>query len=72
MVEITGLSDLQTDIANRLWGLETLEEVNEFISTLPRSLRIEARTVQEMIIAATLDQYTETDLAKQLLDEIAK
>lgn len=72
MIEIPGLSQLQTDIANRLWGLETLEEVNEFISTLPRSLRIEAQTVQEMIIAATLDQYTETDLAKQVLAEIAK
>lgn len=72
MIEIPGLSHLQTDIANRLWGLETLEEVNEFISTLPRSLRIEAQTVQEMIIAATLDQYTETDLAKQVLAEIAK
>ena len=71
MIEIRGLSALQTDIANKLWGLESLEEVDEFISTLPRSLRIEARTVQEMMIAATLDQYTDTDLAKQILDRIA-
>lgn len=71
MIEIKGLSALQTDIANKLWGLESLEEVDEFISTLPRSLRIEARTVQEMMIAATFDQYTDTDLAKQILDRIA-
>lgn len=59
MITITGLTELQRDIADRLWSLDTTEAVEQYISTLPKSLRRQAWVVQQMIIAAELDSYME-------------
>jgi hypothetical protein len=59
MITIEGLTELQRDIADRLWSLDTTEDVEEYISTLPKSLRRQAWTVMTMIIAAELDQVME-------------
>jgi len=59
MITITGLTELQRDIADRLWALDTTEAVEQYISTLPKSLRRQAWVVQQMIIAAELDSYME-------------
>jgi len=59
MITIAGLTDVQRDIADRLWSLDTTAEITDYIQTLPRSLRREAWVVQQMIIAAELDQVLE-------------
>lgn len=59
MPTINGLTELQRDIADRLWSLDTTAEINDYISTLPRSLKREAWVVMNMIIAAELDQVME-------------
>jgi len=59
MITIEGLTELQRDIADRLWALDTTAEITDYISTLPRSLKREAWVVQQMIIAAELDQVLE-------------
>ena len=59
MITIEGLTELQRDIADRLWALDTTAEITDYISTLPRSLKREAWVVQQMIIAAELDQIME-------------
>ena len=59
MITISGLTELQRDIADRLWSLDTTEAVEDYISTLPKSLRQQAWVVQQMIIAAELDSYME-------------
>ena len=59
MITISGLTDVQRRIADRLWSLDTTAEITDYIQTLPRSLRREAWVVQQMIIAAELDQVLE-------------
>jgi hypothetical protein len=59
MIEIRGFTDLQRDLADRLWQIDTPAELEEFISQLPRSLKREAWVVQQMIIAHELDNYME-------------
>ena len=58
-IEIQGFSALQRELADRIWGLDTQGQVEEFVGTLPKSLRREAWVVQQMIIAAELDTYME-------------
>lgn len=68
MITIEGLSPLQRDIADRIWSLDTQQEVQQFVTTLPRSLKREAWTVMNMIIAAELDSYMEvTDEVRDYL-----
>ena len=58
-IEIQGFSALQRDLADRIWSMDTQDQIAEFVSTLPRSLKREAWVVMQMIIAAELDNYME-------------
>jgi hypothetical protein len=59
MIEIRGFTELQRDLADRLWQMDTPAELEEFIDSLPRSVKREAWVVQQMIIAHELDSYME-------------
>jgi len=65
MITITGLTELQRDIADRLWAMDTTADIEQYIHSLPRSLRREAWVVMTMIIAAELDSYMEVDDATE-------
>lgn len=70
-IQIEGLSPSQIALANRLWVLDDVEEVNNFIDSLPKRLRGQARLVRDMMIAAALDQYEgNMDLAKHVIDSV--
>ena len=56
---IEGFSPLQKDLADRIWSLDTQAELEQFVSTLPRSLKREAYVVMQMIIAEELDNVME-------------
>ena len=58
-IEIQGFSALQRELADRIWSLDTQHQVEQFVGTLPKSLRREAWVVMQMIIAAELDTYME-------------
>ena len=58
-IQIQGLSPLQRDLADRIWSMDTEDQVQEFVSTLPRSLKREAWVVMQMIIATELDNQME-------------
>lgn len=58
-IEIRGFTDLQKDLADRIWAMDTVEEINHFVNQLPRSLKREAWVVMQMIIMAELDQVEE-------------
>lgn len=58
---IPGFTDLQRDLADRIWSLDSQQEVNEFVMTLPKNLKREAWVVMTMIIWSELDQYMEVD-----------
>ena len=55
-IEIPGLSALQIELANRIWEMESMEQVLAFFDTLPRSLKVEAYVVYQMILWAWQDQ----------------
>lgn len=58
-LQIQGFTALQRDLADRIWSLDTQAEVDQFVTTLPRSLKREAWVVMQMIIATELDQLME-------------
>jgi hypothetical protein len=58
-IHIAGLSALQRDLADHLWRLDTLRDIDTWMATLPRRMQRQARTVQHMIIAAELDTVME-------------
>ena len=56
-ITIEGLSPVQMEIADILWKFDTLEQIDAWIAKIPtRRGRIEARVVQNMMVAAVLDQ----------------
>lgn len=56
-ITIEGLSPTQMEIADILWKFDTLDQIDSWITKIPtRRGRIEARVVQNMMVAAVLDQ----------------
>ena len=55
-IEIPGLSARQIDLANRIWSMESMEEVLAFFDTLPQRARIDAYVVYSMILWAWQDE----------------
>lgn len=49
-IEIEGFTPLQRELADRIWAMETPEQVTEFFETLPRNLLHDAYVVYRMII----------------------
>ena len=71
IIQIEGLSPVQIELANRMWELEDVIDIDNYIQMLPKRLRGQARFVREMMIAAALDQYDgDVDLAKSVIDSV--
>lgn len=60
-IEIQGFTALQRDLADRIWSLDTQDQIAEFVTTLPKNLKREAWVVMQMIIAAELDNVMEVE-----------
>jgi hypothetical protein len=75
MISIDGFSPLQKEIAERLWYLESMEQVAVYISSIPLELQWQAWAVLQMLLAAHIDQSVITaqdcDIARILLQDIA-
>jgi len=63
-IEIPGLSPLQIELANKIWEMESMEQVLAFFDTLPRSLKVEAYVVYQMILLAWMDEEPMGDCAE--------
>ena len=72
MIQLEGLSPLQTELAQRMWQMDSMEEIVSWIQTMPRSVALQAYIVMQMIIAAEIDRAAEDDLsvAAALIDRI--
>ena len=74
MIQIQGFTPLQMRLADHIWGCETATQVEKFIQSLPEQRQPIARAVQEMIIAASIDQATQFEdnftLAKTIIDSV--
>ena len=63
-IEIPGLSPLQIELANKIWDMESMEQVLVFFDSLPRNLKIEAYVVYQMILWAWMDEEPVGDCAE--------
>lgn len=71
VIQISGLTPMQVELADRLWRLDSADQVEAYIQMMPRKLRAEATVVRDMIIAAALDEYDgDMDLAKEVIDSV--
>jgi hypothetical protein len=71
-IEIPGLSPRQIDLANRIWNMDTTEEIMAFFDTLPQRARIDAYVVYSMILWAWQDQEPVGDCgeARAVIDHV--
>jgi hypothetical protein len=56
MIKIEGFTELQRDLADRLWKMDTEREAREFVDGLPKNVKREAWVVIMMIMAHELDE----------------
>ena len=72
MIELTGLSPLQKELAERMWQMDSMEDIVAWIQMMPRSVALQAYVVMQMIIAAEIDRAAEDDLsvARDLIERI--
>jgi hypothetical protein len=68
MIEIEGLSTKQRMLADIIWSLDSQNQVNTFIRSLPPADRLQAQTVCEMMILAFFDQVD--DVSQSTVDFI--
>jgi hypothetical protein len=74
MIELTGLSPLQQELADRMWQMDSIDEIVTWVQSMPRSVALQAWIVMQMIIAAEIDRQAESDLsqARSVLDKICR
>ena len=72
MIELTGLSPLQKELAERIWQMDSMEQIVAWIQTMPRSVALQAYVVMQMIIAAEIDRAAEDDVsvARDIIERI--
>ena len=63
-IEIEGFTPLQRELADRIWALETPEQVVEFFDILPKNLLHDAYVVYRMIIETVWDDMDLADCAE--------
>jgi hypothetical protein len=69
-MKIEGLTKLQVELADQLWELDSLNDVNDFINKLPGKLKPQARLVMSMLEVAAIDDIMsddDLDLAKEVI-----
>ena len=72
MIELTGLSPLQRELADRMWQMESIDDIVAWVNSMPRSVALQAYIVMQMIIAAEIDRAAEDDVsvAQELIERI--
>ncbi len=70
MIVIEGLTKQQKALAQTLWDMDTMDEVENYMNGLPKRMREQAQTVYELLIAAHFDQIMDTDLAEKVINSV--
>lgn len=77
MITVEGFTAVQRELADRLWALDSPDEVQGFIQNLPTKwLRLQGHIVQEMLVAAYIDtvvaEMPQFPEAETVVDSLAK
>lgn len=70
MIEIQGLNKKQRLLADIIWALDSQQQVEVFIASLPPKDRKEAETVTQMMILAFFDECDSVAEAQQVIKSI--
>jgi hypothetical protein len=70
MIEIQGLNKKQRLLADIIWALDSQQQVEIFIASLPPKDRKEAETVTQMMILAFFDECDDVAEAQQVIKSI--
>jgi hypothetical protein len=57
MITVEGFSPLQRELADKMWALDSFEDLEDFILSLPRNLRRTAITVRDMLVLVNIDEF---------------
>jgi hypothetical protein len=65
MIQLQGLTPLQVELCDKIWSMETQDEIMAWFDTLPHRMKIQAHAMIYMIMAELLDQeeFTAEDLS---------
>jgi hypothetical protein len=71
-IEIPGFSPIQRELADRIWSMDTKEQMQQFFDSLPRRLQAEAHVVFHMIVLACIDQepLDDCDEAREIIERV--
>lgn len=67
---INGLTKKQKTFAKILQEFDYVDQINQFIESLPDIDKKDAITVYELMIAHYIDQYEETEIADALWEDL--
>lgn len=64
MIQIDNLSPVQMVLADKLWEMDSQEQIHEWFLELPDELKYDAYLVLKLIVLAVQDQEAEEDLSQ--------
>jgi hypothetical protein len=62
-ITLTNLTPHQVDLLDQLWSLESMQEVDEWLSTLSAKDRVLSRTLMQMVMQETIEDLVVEDLS---------
>ena len=62
-ITLTNLTPHQVDLLDQMWALESMREVNEWLSTLSAKDRVLSRTLMQMVMQETIEDLVVEDLS---------
>jgi hypothetical protein len=71
-MKIEGLTPLQHEILDRIWSMDSQEQVMTWFETLPRNLRQTAHAMLMMVVIEMIDEEPceDLDLARAVIDRV--
>jgi hypothetical protein len=71
-MKIEGLTPLQHEILDRIWSMDSQEQVMAWFETLPRNLRQTAHAMLMMVVIEMIDEQPceDLDLARAVIDRV--
>ncbi len=72
MIQIEGLTPLQMEILERIWSMDSQEQVMSWFETLPRNLRQTAHAMLMMVVIEMIDEEPceDLELARIVIDRV--
>ena len=62
-ITLTHLTSYQVEMLDHMWALESMQEVEEWMSTLSAKDRVLSRTLMQMVMHETIEDLVVEDLS---------